>query len=192
MKVEPIRDAQMIADITQALEADETEAGRRRYLLWMCGIYLGRRVSDLTRMRVKDVYHRNQINIREQKTGKQADMYLFPGTPLYDALSERLNGVDPDAYVLGGKPRPITRRTAYRDMQAIKRMAGLPRDYAIGTHTLRKTFGYWYYQKTHDVATLMTLFNHSSERITLTYIGVGTDEKQQAYRHACEMYKTEF
>jgi integrase len=41
----------------------------------------------------------------------------------------------------------------------------------VGTHTLRKTFGYHFYQQTKDVAMLQEIFNHSSPAITLKYIG---------------------
>jgi integrase len=46
----------------------------------------------------------------------------------------------------------------------------------IGTHTMRKTFGYWYYKQTKDVAKLQIILNHSHPRITLKYIGI-TDEE---------------
>lgn len=46
----------------------------------------------------------------------------------------------------------------------------------IGTHTMRKTFGYWYYKQTKDIATLQMILNHSHPEITLRYIGV-TDEE---------------
>ncbi|MGE7094535.1 tyrosine-type recombinase/integrase [Lysinibacillus sp. NPDC048646] len=36
----------------------------------------------------------------------------------------------------------------------------------IGTHTLRKTFGYHLYQETNDIALLQGIFNHSTEYIT--------------------------
>ncbi|MGW8655087.1 tyrosine-type recombinase/integrase, partial [Nocardia salmonicida] len=42
----------------------------------------------------------------------------------------------------------------------------------IGTHSLRKTFGYHYYQKTKDVAMLQEIFGHSAPSITLRYIGI--------------------
>lgn len=42
---------------------------------------------------------------------------------------------------------------------------------SIGTNTMRKTLGYTYYQATKDVATLMEIFNHSSQKTTLRYIG---------------------
>ncbi|MCQ9844315.1 site-specific integrase, partial [Staphylococcus aureus] len=45
----------------------------------------------------------------------------------------------------------------------------------IGTHSMRKTFGYHYYKQTKDVALLMAVFNHSSQYITLRYIGINQD-----------------
>ncbi len=45
----------------------------------------------------------------------------------------------------------------------------------IGTHTLRKTFGYHFYKKTKDIALLQELFNHSAPSVTLKYIGINQD-----------------
>lgn len=36
----------------------------------------------------------------------------------------------------------------------------------MGTHTLRKTFGYWHYKQYKDVAILQDIFNHSAPSIT--------------------------
>jgi len=46
---------------------------------------------------------------------------------------------------------------------------------SIGTHTLRKTFGYHFYQKYKDIALLQELFNHSAPSVTLRYIGINQD-----------------
>jgi integrase len=46
----------------------------------------------------------------------------------------------------------------------------------IGTHTMRKTFGYWHYKQFKDVAELQMILNHSHPGITLKYIGI-TDEQ---------------
>ena len=45
----------------------------------------------------------------------------------------------------------------------------------VGTHTMRKTFGYHVYQKTKDAVMLMKIYNHSDIHITLRYIGVEQD-----------------
>lgn len=47
----------------------------------------------------------------------------------------------------------------------------------IQKETLRKTYGRFYYLKTHDISMLMYLFNHSSEKITKRYIGIADDAK---------------
>lgn len=188
MRVEPIRDSAAIQMIIAKLRADTSPQGSRRYLLWLSGIYLGRRVSDILQLKVRDVRGQTKIRIRERKTKKRADLYIAP--ELQAAYNERLADADPDDYVFKSPQfddRPITRRTAYRDMQRIKELAELPD--GIGTHSMRKTFGYHYYQKTHDIATLMTLFNHSSERTTLIYIGIMLDEIKAAYTQVAMMYK---
>ncbi|WP_348651612.1 tyrosine-type recombinase/integrase [Lysinibacillus sphaericus] len=63
----------------------------------------------------------------------------------------------------------ITTTQAYRIIAKAGDMIG---NHSIGTHTMRKTFGYTYYQATKDVPTLMEIFNHSSQKTTLRYIGI--------------------
>ena len=53
----------------------------------------------------------------------------------------------------------------------------------IGTHTMRKTFGYHHYQKFKDVALLQMIFNHSSPQITLRYIGITQDRIDNSYKN---------
>lgn len=52
----------------------------------------------------------------------------------------------------------------------------------VGTHTMRKTFGYWFYRRTKDIATLQKMLNHSSIRETMIYIDLEQEEINQAYR----------
>jgi len=51
----------------------------------------------------------------------------------------------------------------------------------INTHTMRKTFGYHAYENKRDIHYLQALFNHSSSRITLRYIGVTKTEIEKMY-----------
>lgn len=50
----------------------------------------------------------------------------------------------------------------------------------IGTHTMRKTFGYHHYQKNKDIVALMEIFNHSKPKETKRYIGIQDDEIQES------------
>ena len=52
----------------------------------------------------------------------------------------------------------------------------------IGTHTMRKSFGYHHYQQYKDVALLQEIYNHSSPSITLKYIGINQDNIDLGYR----------
>ena len=43
----------------------------------------------------------------------------------------------------------------------------------LGTHTMRKTGAYRVYEQTgHNIALVMKLLNHSSEQMTLAYLGL--------------------
>jgi len=43
-------------------------------------------------------------------------------------------------------------------------------DEGIGTHTMRKTFGYWHYKQFKDLAELQMILNHSQPDVTLKII----------------------
>lgn len=85
---------------------------------------------------------------------------------------------------------PITRQQAYRILNNVAESIGLiERDVTtniiisgeIGTHTLRKTFGYQAYQNGTSLELLMDIFNHSSKSQTLRYIGITEDQKKEVY-----------
>ena len=76
-----------------------------------------------------------------------------------------------------GVNKPITRVMAYMIINEACKACGIQDN--IGTHTLRKTFGYHHYQTFHDVAILQYLLNHSSPSITLRYIGIAQDNVEQ-------------
>ena len=63
--------------------------------------------------------------------------------------------------------------TSYSIIKEACKLAGL--EEIVGTHTLRKTFGYHHYKKYRDVAMLQKIFNHSDPEITLRYIGINQD-----------------
>lgn len=194
MRVEPIRDKRIIRDTLEALRKDRSPAGERRYLLFASGIYLGRRVGDLLKLKVGQVYRQKNLDILEEKTGKKMSMAI--NESLQKIYRERLAGRDPGEYVfastrrnrISGEPMPISKRTALRDIKEVARVAHLPENYRIGTHSMRKTFGYWYYKTFGDIATLMKMFNHSKEAITLIYIGITDDQLRTAFRKTRDLY----
>ncbi len=183
MRVLPIRSVEELHSIERMLAELDTEKGRRAYLLFELGIYLARRVSDILPLKVGDLLGKEYLQIKEKKTSKVIELPIPKN--LQKILRQRLKGMDKGDYILAsrqrdkhGNSKPVCRKTAFNYMKDIAEAAGLP--YNVGTHTMRKTFGYHYYKKTHDIALLMSLFNHSSEKDTKVYIGIALDEKREA------------
>ena len=79
-----------------------------------------------------------------------------------------------------GENKPITTTQAYRIMEIAAYRAGIDN---VGTHTMRKTFGYWHYKQFKDVALLQEIYNHSSPSITLRYIGINQEDIDKSYQN---------
>ncbi|KLU61764.1 tyrosine recombinase XerC [Peptococcaceae bacterium CEB3] len=178
--VQPIRDKKQIEAMKKILKSSST----RDYVLFVLGINSGLRISDLLRLRVADVQNENgkirdRIEIREKKTGKVKN---FPiSDTATKALREFLPNVPKEAFLFASRKGdgPITRQQAYRVLNEAARLVGIRE--RIGTHTLRKTFGYQGYQAGYSLDRLVKIFNHSSPRITLAYIGMTQDDTDEIY-----------
>ncbi|NRN98626.1 hypothetical protein IMAU60211_00552 [Lactobacillus helveticus] len=49
----------------------------------------------------------------------------------------------------------------------------------LGTHTMRKTGAFKVYEQTnHNIGLVMKLLNHSSEEVTLTYLGLDQETRE--------------
>lgn len=177
--VQPIRDVEKVREVRAIL----SEKSKRNELLFCFGIYTGLRISDILRLRVKDVRGKTALFIREQKTQKTNNTKRIPILPeLRKVLNRYIEDLPDGEYLFKsrqGKNSPITRVQAYNILRAAAKEAGLQE---IGTHTMRKTFGYHIYQATKDVALLQDIFGHSAEYITLKYIGVNQEAIEAAYR----------
>jgi len=174
--VQPIRDPDIIADIKVVLK----ERNLRNYIFFLSGINSGLRVSDLLKLRVRDVVG-THISIREMKTNKQKLILLTP--ELKRELKEYIQGMHANDFLFQsrqGHNKPIGRSAAYKMLRKVAEEFDLQ---DIGCHTLRKTFGYWHYKQFKDIVMLMTHFNHSTEKVTLRYIGEIQDSMDTAMKH---------
>lgn len=169
-EVQPIRNLEKIEEIQSYLK----EKSYRDYLMFTLGIHSGLRVGDILKLKVKDVINTDYVYIREQKTTKEKVFKLRQD--IQKMLNSFCKGRDPEDYLIKsrkGKNKSISRQAAY---DVIKKAGERANVYRLGTHTMRKTFGYHFYRQTKNIAMLMAIFNHSSEKITLRYIGVLQDE----------------
>lgn len=175
--VQPIRDPEVLQDIKDHLES----TNYRNYIMFLVGIYTGLRISDILRLRIRDVSG-SHISIREKKTGKQKRIFI--SSELKKKLAPYLEGKPANEYLIKSREginRPITREMAYKIIRTIGDEFGLSE---LGCHTLRKTFGYIFYTETtdKDIGLLMDYFNHASPKITLRYIGLEQDTMDMALK----------
>ena len=172
--VEPIRDK----DFIRRTKNELLKSGYRDFLLFVAGINTGLRISDLLKLRVVDVKDKTHIEIKEAKTGKNKRFYINP--TLKDCFDKYTDCMASDSFLFvsrNGTNKPLTRMQAYRIINTAVKATGIADK--IGTHTLRKTFGYWHYQQFKDVAILQDIFNHSAPSVTLRYIGINDDMKDK-------------
>lgn len=174
--VQPLRTAEEIKNMREALA--QTNDAERNLLLFNIGINTGLRIGDIVKLRIEDVKGRSSIVIREGKTKKPRTVYL---DAIMADIADYLADKGDEGWLFPSRKgdKHITTTQAYRILATAGKRCGY--DY-IGTHTMRKTFGYHYYQRTKDVATLMEIFNHSDQATTKRYIGIRDDEIKESLR----------
>ncbi|MGP7815549.1 tyrosine-type recombinase/integrase [Niallia sp. 01092] len=168
--VQPLRTREEIEEMKWSLRRHCSE---RDHFMFVFGINTGLRISDIVPLKVKDVKNKQHVIKKETKTKKIKRFYL--NNTLREEIATYIQGMDDEDYLFPSRKgdKNISTTQAYRSLVKAAKM--IDRD-DIGTHTMRKTFGYHHYQRNKDVATLQTLFNHSAPSITLGYIGITDDE----------------
>lgn len=174
--VQPIKDSKLVNEIAEYLKKEN----KRNYIMFLCGVYSALRISDILKLRVRDVKNKKYIIIREQKTKKQR--HIIINQILKKELESYIQGKDLNEYLIKsrqGRNRPIGRSMAYKILKDIGDVFEIE---SIGTHSLRKTFGYHYYQRTKDIVRLQKILNHSSKADTLRYIGIEQESIDDAIK----------
>ncbi len=169
--VQPIRDPDLVHAIANDLKANN----ERDYVMYQIGINTGLRISDILKLRVRDIHKKTHIIIRATKTGKET--MIFINSTLKKAVEDYVNNykLDLSNYLIQNKYKKhknISRVQAYKILNKVSKKYKL---FNIGTHTLRKTFGYHFYMQTKDVALLQKILGHDNEKDTLRYIGIIQD-----------------
>ena len=172
--VQPIRDREKLEEMKMEL----LKIGYKNYLMFVVGINTGLRISDMLELKVNDLRDQTHIKIIEQKTNKIKRFLI--NSSLKIEIDKYIRLMSDEEYLFQsrkGENKPISRVQAYRILNSAAEHVGL---HKVGTHTLRKTFGYWHYKQNKDVALLQQIFNHSSPSVTLRYIGINEDIKDKS------------
>lgn len=171
--VDPIRSRADIERMKKSLHG-------RDLLLFIVGINSALRISDILALKVGDLRGKDYIGT-ETKTGKTKRFEI--NKSIKKAITDLVpaDAIDTDWLFPSRRgEKAISRVQAYRILNAAADRAGLKME--IGTHTMRKTFSYFAYKSGVDLAQLMTILNHSSQRETLKYIGITQEQTDDVYR----------
>jgi len=187
--VEPIREWDNIQKIKEYF------FNRKQYRDWIMftlGLNLALRISDLLQLKISDIfdfemYPKNRIALREKKTGKENLIYINISS--HNALLEYVNltrlkySHDYLFRSRQGDNNPISRIQAYRILVNTAKEVGLG-DVNIGTHSLRKSWGYHAFKRFNlSLDEIMLKLNHQSISSTKHYVGLSDDEKKVIENH---------
>jgi integrase len=146
--------------------------------VWELGLNLALRISDLLSLKFDQVNDERLI-VKETKTNKNASISLNEKArevisrirkkhPKHIYLFQSYR--NPQSKVRVAKP--LTRRAVSKAFEGVGKELNL----SLGTHSMRKTRGYHLYSNTKDIGRVMKMLRHSSEGVTLRYIGITQEE----------------
>ncbi len=189
-EVNPIKDVKKIRRVKRLMLKDKNY---RDLLMFTLGINAGLRISDILAMEWCDLLYKgkgikDEVRVKEKKTGKTK---IFPlNGAVKKAIEMYLQNVqikELNTYTFesrkrtqDGKAKPISRIAAWQSINKYCKRAGIEQN--VGTHTLRKTFGYHQYKSGTDIAMLQKMLNHSSPQVTLRYIGIEREKLNARYK----------
>lgn len=175
--VQPLKSKRDISKIRSVLHG-------RDLLLFTVGINSSLRISDILPLKVRDVSG-DYIELKESKTAKIKRIKI--NSTIKKAVKMLVpNDADPNDWLFPSRKgdKPIGRVQAWRILNSAAERAGL--DYIrFGTHSLRKTFAYHAYKSGVELPLLMRVLNHSSEKETLRYIGIESEQIDEVYVDVC-------
>jgi integrase len=135
------------------------------------GFNTGLRISDILKLKVKDIKN-NSLNIIINKTKKSIEIDLLNIRFDIDNYIKDMNNEDYLFKSRKGINQPISRFQAWNILHQIGKHYNLN----LGTHSMRKTFGYYYLKNNklnpHALAELQLLLGHANGKETLSYCGL--------------------
>lgn len=179
-KVQPIVGLNDIKTIKQMLSGKPLD-----HALFVVGINIGLRASDLLNLKVeqvKDLNPNDDIEIVEKKT-KKLHRITF-NKACIKAIQQLLlsKSYDDMDYLFKGQRGPITVKGLHAKVKSWTKAINLKGNY--GTHSLRKTWGY--HQRVTfkvDWPTISDCYGHSSQKQTMVYLCIQPEERKNVYKN---------
>ena len=180
MKVEPLKKLKDVRAIRRLLENSP-----RELCLFIIGISTNLRASDILRIKigqVRDAKTGDEIEVIEKKTGKRRRITL--SNDVIEVIEQLLSmcgeQYSDDDVLFQGQRGAMVSATVTRLVKEWCDAINLDGNY--GSHSLRKTFGF--HQRTRlgtSIPVLMEMFNHTTQKQTLDYLCVQSEEVKDAY-----------
>lgn len=164
--------------LVKNLEKDGEYKWAAYCLLSFC---LALRVSDILKLKWGDVYQTSGTVVTEKKTGKTKNIPIGKNTSEHiSELYDKMGNPALCKYVVTNKVgEPVSRQYINRVVKQWKDKYSLKLG-NFSTHTFRKTFGRYVYEKMgrsqEALVYLNQIFRHTSIQTTMIYIGLRDDE----------------
>ena len=140
---------------------------------------LGLRISDIVMLRLSDIVRdgdRYRLDIQEKKT-KKARTFTVPAE-LYKYIQDYCirHEIVSSAVIF-----PVTTRAVQKKLKEAADFLGYEK---VGTHSFRKFYATKIYNESgYNIVLVQQLLQHSSAAITQRYIGIGTQELEEAIQN---------
>lgn len=178
--VNPVKDKAQIAEIEKLLRRFNTSPIYGD--LWIFLNQTAARISDALSLRYSDFENldSNVLSLREKKTGKTRSILLT--AKALELVAER-RAANPGHEFLfevdsnRAKGKPISRVTVSTKFKEAGERLGLH----VAAHTPRKNLGYHALKRGVSLPTLTKLYGHSSQSITLAYVGIMESDIQDVF-----------
>ncbi|OLS39958.1 tyrosine-type recombinase/integrase [Bacillus sp. MRMR6] len=168
--VDAITDKKQLLSIKTYLQ----NRSARDYCLFLLGINTGIRIHDLLHLYVKDIMTESGDTRQYLSHSALVDPPIYLNKEVRQTIQSYIlqGSLQYDDFLFKSRKRsePITRQQAYRIINEAAKQAGI--EGSIGTHTLRKTFGYHAYTKGIAISLIQKRLQQSNPSETRQYIGV--------------------
>jgi|SRR5665648_92411 len=189
-EVEPIKSKKDIERIKQYLLGKDS---KRDYLMFVMGINIGLRAGDLLSLRFEDVMDngkiKDSITLIEEKTSKSRKSVQRRDLELNDSIKKAIKlytgslEAEPNMndYLFSSRKgnEAISVGSAHKIIKQTMRDLKIKGNY--GSHSLRKSFGFHLYNAGVPIETIQKTFQHSTQAMTLKYIGITKEVIRNVY-----------
>lgn len=185
--VQPIKSDSQIKKMMKILD----DQNPRDALMFRLGLNTILRISDILRLKVKDVIYvdgsfREYLSLFEAKTKNKSSRTrkkIKLNSMIRDQIKNyiKLFNLEQDDYLIFSMrdpDRPLDRVQAWRILKKVAEIVGVKN---FGTHSMRKTLAWRVYKQSKDLSLVMHLLNHKSPEHTLRYIGIVQESVDNVY-----------